>query len=642
MNRKKVNGPPAKGNERTFKTECESNNSSSTDSFDMNDFKSSSLTKKYSVQIHKNNADLMAELNSINIMGDESDVEIIEPKIQRQNGLSVSANNSKGTCMNTTRSSDDRQNSEFQYEKHERILAWAQSQSQNLSMCVASVLSDHDYLSQELLLGIIAGIEENTEMENQRESNGNNTKEQNDDLENEMSNIGPNGTTTTSTMDQSNEKLNLLNIDELNAILKQLTSSKERAQSLSLLEKIEEKTKELKTQLNDDVKTNINSTDTCPEFSPDHSEPLEYYGGIKFSTQSSIDDTKESDGNEKCNDVVVELRSELKAVDDIANRVSIDATSIRTKLKNIENQSEDERTQAIGKLRENLALLVEDMANELTKMAVKLNPSKATSIQKVRDGKSKSRSVSDSTDADSGKSESRRKSRKLKRRRKIPKSQAGLSESTTDLSSNSEDMVDRGTRIVKDEPYVVSQSIDDLMNGNASNSANESIRKENDFLGFDNDDDDGEFEIGIKTELNDTFPSQVPTSEKDVSNAGSKNNDNDSGKSTELVNPDKHLEDDVEKSQSTENSAIENMEVDADHSPSVASLSEEGDGDEDEDNDLIDDDDDDDEDIRKYAKTKIHLFQFHLIFNLISCFPDFWIFLRLEANESHQLHKLSS
>lgn len=300
---------------------------------------------------------------------------------------------------------------------------------------------------------------------------------------------------------------------------------------------------------------------------------------------------------------VLELRSDLKAVDDIANRVTIDATSIRAKLANFENQSESERTQAVGKLRENLALLVDDMAKELTKMAIKLNPIKTSNetespTKKPGDRMSKILSLSDSTDQDSDKSESRRKSRKLKRRRKIPKSQAELSDSTTDLSSKSEDMVDKGTGIVKDEPFIISQNIDDLMNGNASNSANESIRKENDFLGFDNDDDD--FEIGIKTELNDTFSSQLLTSQKPVSQSsnGPKDRDADSDESTEIIDHDKELKAATEKT--TENSAIESMEVDEDRSSSVASLSDN--------NDMInedDDSDDDDEDIRKYVKTTI-------------------------------------
>lgn len=304
MNRKNVNG--SKENEATVhkqKNECDSN---STDSFDMKDFKSSSLAKKYSVQIHKNNADLMAELDNINIMGDESDVEIIDPKAE-QNGLSIrlsDANSSKVISLNTTQSSDDRANGDFENDKHKRVLAWAQSQSQNLSMCVASVLSDHDYLSQELLLGIIASNEENHEMECQRELNGENGHSE---IESNEQNGYTNKVETTTTTIQSGEAMQTLNsnnINDFNCILKLLTDSKERAQSLKLLQQIEEKAKQMKAQLGGDVQigkdgetVENNSNETSPEFSPNHSEPLEYYGGIKFSTQNSIDEAKESEGS---------------------------------------------------------------------------------------------------------------------------------------------------------------------------------------------------------------------------------------------------------------------------------------------------------------------------------------------------------
>lgn len=316
MNRKKLNGPVTIRIEQPMQSKVKNefeNNSNSTDSFDMNEFKSTSLTKKYSVQIHKNNADLMAELDSINIMGDESDVEVIEPKTE-QNGLSVSANVSKETCMNTTHSTDGRINGEFECEKHERVLAWAQSQSQNLSMCVASVLSDHDYLSQELLLGIIAGNEENTENQREMESKNivNDEKEGTEQLNGEVdkkiteNQNEANGTAAAeaSASHSSNEKLNSINVDDLDGILKQLTNSKEHAQSLSLLEQIEEKAKQMREKLNDEAqinKTNENNktTESNPEFSSGHSEPLEYHGGVKFSAQSSVDDAKESEGNEK-------------------------------------------------------------------------------------------------------------------------------------------------------------------------------------------------------------------------------------------------------------------------------------------------------------------------------------------------------
>lgn len=327
MNRKKVNG--AKTNESTVSrriNERDSNNS--TDSFDMKDFKSSSLTKKYSVQIHKNNADLMAELNNINIMGDESDVEIIEPKAE-QNGISITVsdgNTSKVISLNSTHTSDE-QPDEQSYgdsdtDKHERVLAWAQSQSQNLSMCVESVLSDHDYLSQELLLGIIASNEEriesqreksksSDEIDTNKQQNGHhldkdgtiivhsdgsgnlyNDEDEDDDEEN-----------ANELTHSNNENTNSTNMNDLSDILKQLNECKDSAQSLLLLQQIEEKTNKMKEKLNSDkVLNNKNDTsqkntkDSTPDFSSGHSEPMEYYGVDKFSMENGIDEANKSKG----------------------------------------------------------------------------------------------------------------------------------------------------------------------------------------------------------------------------------------------------------------------------------------------------------------------------------------------------------
>lgn len=306
MNRRKVNSsnraPPTLPKPRN---EYDSN---STDSFDMNDFKKSSLTEKYSVPIHKNNADLMAELN--NIMGDESDCEIVELKIEK-NFLNLNAgtsdlNDSNMISLNTTHSSDNQPNGEFDIDKQERILAWAQSQAQNLTICVASVLSDHDYLSQELLLGIVAGNEENIEIENQRKliECAAICKKESNELE-DKTNVTKCHLNDDLTNNSHNEQVPTLSINDLNCILKKLADSTVRAQSLSLLDEIEEKTKQLKTQFNvlnntcsesvGDNSVRMELQDDALVFSPNHSEPLEY-NGHKFSTQNSVDETKDADG----------------------------------------------------------------------------------------------------------------------------------------------------------------------------------------------------------------------------------------------------------------------------------------------------------------------------------------------------------
>lgn len=316
MNRRKVNG--SKVDDLSLvkrENDCASN---STDSFDMNDFKSSSLNQKYSVQIHKNKADLMAELSNINIMGDESDVEMLESQTQ-QNGLSACAsvsdwNSSKVTTLNSSRSTDARSNGDFENDKQERILAWAQSQSQNLSMCVASILSDHDYLSQQSLVGLVTGNEENNELEmqSQRELNGttrsneqNGNLQQNGDLEN---------TTNRQTSDiankqRDNEGPSASYIADLNVIMNNLRECSNEEQRLLLLANIEEKTKSMKAQLTathqpnkaaetaqNSIANQSESNNDTPEFSPNHSEPMEYNGNTRFTTDSSSDPSKEIDG----------------------------------------------------------------------------------------------------------------------------------------------------------------------------------------------------------------------------------------------------------------------------------------------------------------------------------------------------------
>lgn len=311
MNRKKVNG--SKPNGSSFPKRENDLDSNSTDSFDMNDFKSSSLNQKYSVQVHKNKADLMAELSSINIMGDESDVEMISPRTE-QNGLAASAsvsdvNSSKMTSLNSSRSTDARSNGDFDSEKQERILAWAQSQSQNLSMCVASILSDHDYLSQQSLLGLVTGNEENTEMEmqSQRKINGDITSnEQNGDAEiMEQQSDRDIGAKTHDNSDNDSAS----HIEVLSAILKKIADSKEKEQRLNLLTDIEEQIKQMKAHLapndsdnktGDTMQSNTvnqsESNNITPEFSSNHSEPMEHYGNLRFTSDSGTDPVKDTEG----------------------------------------------------------------------------------------------------------------------------------------------------------------------------------------------------------------------------------------------------------------------------------------------------------------------------------------------------------
>lgn len=316
MNRIPVNG--SKPKKVSIRINQDDNDTNSTDSFDMNDFKTSTLNKKYSVPIHKNKADLMAELNNINIMGDESDIEPNDTTKMDTNGLNANVtktvpcvsdrNSSKITnqSLNTTTSSNTQSNGELTDVKHERILAWAQSQSQNLSMCVASILSDHDYLSQEHLLGIITGNEENTELEiNSREINDISNTEISDKqaIDSQETILYANDTNVDANLCENNV-LTSHELNEINTMVNLIKQSKSTKRQM-LLEKIMQFSKEISndeqtTDTVNDSKVNQiitqHESNNSTDFSPNHSEPLEYYGDVRFSAQSSIEELKEIAG----------------------------------------------------------------------------------------------------------------------------------------------------------------------------------------------------------------------------------------------------------------------------------------------------------------------------------------------------------
>lgn len=295
-----------------------------------------------------------------------------------------------------------------------------------------------------------------------------------------------------------------------------------------------------------------------------------------------------------------QIRKDLRTVDNMANRLSIDVKLIQSRVTEINAQSETERQpEAIEKLRENMGLLVEHIAKELTQIAIKLNPKIAPTTVETATQKTPEKrptSLSDSTDIEHNyANESSRKSRKLKRRRKLPKNHSDISDSMNVSSNSDGSFSDRNpTRNIKDEPFVISQNLDDVINGTGSNSANESIRKENDFRGFDNVDDN---EFSIKTEVmlnseslisnqsnNEPNTSQTAMDvSKEASLIEDPSNISEDDESTQIINYDDH------EPEQSKNSAIKPADV----SSSADSSSDH--------NILDDDDDDDDEDIRKYV-----------------------------------------
>lgn len=274
--------------------------------------------------------------------------------------------------------------------------------------------------------------------------------------------------------------------------------------------------------------------------------------------------------------------------------MSVDAEKMRGRLVNIEKQSETERNDVIEKLRENLGLLIGDMANELTKLALKLNPkvyieNNKANIQKVADKKNKSRSVSDSSD-ESNVNDHLLTPRKVKRRRKKARGAVSASGSTSSSSSSDERSVNKEKRSkpMSDEPFVMTQDVDELMNCGTSNSANESLTKENDFSGFADQVDD--IEIGIKTEVmlnSESLSQRSSTNEKSPSQIQVKTgttNDN------SVVNENKTSQNTSKETDPVNMSAITILN----RSSSSTSLSEN----QDVDDDAVDEDEDDDE-IRK-------------------------------------------
>lgn len=275
----------------------------------------------------------------------------------------------------------------------------------------------------------------------------------------------------------------------------------------------------------------------------------------------------------------------------MANRISIDITTMFGDLSEIQKKPETERSMAIDDLRKNVGLLVDDIAKGLTKIAIKFHPelvpTKAeAATQKTPDKRRTSQRSSDSTDDNSDSFE--RKSRKLKKRRKVPKNHSDISDSMHVSSDSIDSDADKDKAVddVKKEPFIVSQNLDDLINGTGSNSANESIRKENDFLGFENVDD---FDVGIKREVMLNSESMLSSQSANEKNSSSKamdvSKDTSDDESTEIINYD-------EKPAKSNDSAIKETDLSSD----AASLN---DADIDHIEDDDDDDDDGDDDIRK-------------------------------------------
>lgn len=243
--------------------------SNHTEPFDLEQFKSSALTERYSV--HQNDAALLADFSRI--LADDSDAETGESPTKNKSPDKVSSRriDKNDKTANVLDVSDKAsQSNRSRTPLNDYILSWADSvrSSQPLSM-VASIFSDHDYLSQENTVGIFTGNEERT-------LNESGSKDAN--KQNGLASDAP-------------EDVPIDEINDLNSVMQKLVKCKNKTEYISLLNEIKEKTKIMKVHLGESP-NGEERQESCSDnvFSRDHSEPLEYYGNAKLLSEPTETD----------------------------------------------------------------------------------------------------------------------------------------------------------------------------------------------------------------------------------------------------------------------------------------------------------------------------------------------------------------
>lgn len=169
----------------------------------------------------------------------------------------------------------------------------------------------------EHLLSIVASNEESFEIEKQTQKqhevnddvapHSALAKEQNTDSQKTIIyGQETNGGAATQSSSTNETPVSSVDISDLKDILQRLENTKS-ADKTALYDQILGKVNQLKLQMAGGEKTakrleetlkekctSENQSNATPEFSPNHSEPMEYYGGTKFSTQSSVEEPKDS------------------------------------------------------------------------------------------------------------------------------------------------------------------------------------------------------------------------------------------------------------------------------------------------------------------------------------------------------------
>lgn len=220
--------------------------------YDISQINKSVLNREY--RIHENDAVPISDLNEF-FDGEDGD-------------LVVSSAASRNRSMETHISVDSTHSPKKRDmpNKEDFILNWAKSQTE-LSPTVASILSDHDYLSQENLRGIIDCNDQQQRLNDSNKSSG--SKE---------SPISCDGDSS-----DSNE------INDLKNCLSGLSPDLKSPANQGILNQIIDKIKQIQTRVNG-VHTEASTGNTSPVqlFSSNHSEPLEYYDNIYAANSESI------------------------------------------------------------------------------------------------------------------------------------------------------------------------------------------------------------------------------------------------------------------------------------------------------------------------------------------------------------------
>lgn len=223
-----------------FKCESDSSDGKDTVVLDM-----SSLNNKF--KVHENDADLIADFNKI-MDGEEEDFVDLTQRSNPSKNPNRTIDSNESSISPATRDAPD---------KEQYIKEWAQNQTE-LSTIMVSILSDHDYLSQEHLRGII---------------NSNSSKQS--DSSKDADSLG------------DDESIGSGDMNDLKTIFGKLAADRKSQHNRSVLKQIAEKVEQIQSRIgcpkehsNDmpDTPNDMEHASNANQFSSNHSEPLEYYG----------------------------------------------------------------------------------------------------------------------------------------------------------------------------------------------------------------------------------------------------------------------------------------------------------------------------------------------------------------------------